>query len=35
MNRDAHLYAFRKLIFAAFFFSVGATFAVIAQAVIG
>lgn len=35
MNRDAHLYAFRKLIFASFFFSVGVAVAVIAQAVIG
>ena len=35
MNRDAHLYALRRLIFAGFFFSVGVTFAVIAQAVIG
>jgi len=35
MSRAAHLYAFRKLIFAGFFFSVGVTFAVFAQAVIG
>ena len=35
MNRDAHLYAFRKLIFAGFFFSAGAAFAGIVQAVTG
>ena len=35
MNRDAHRYALGRLIFAAFFFSVGVASAVIAQAVIG
>lgn len=35
MSRAAARYATRRLIFAGFFFSVGATFAVIAQAVLG
>lgn len=34
MNREAHLYALRKIVFAGFFFSVGVAFAVLSQALL-
>lgn len=34
MNRSAHLYALRKIAFAGFFFSVGAAFGVLTQALL-
>lgn len=34
MNRGAHLYALRLVVFAGFFFSVGVAFAVLVQAML-
>lgn len=34
MNRSAHLYALRLVVFAGFFFSVGVAFAVVVQALL-
>lgn len=34
MNRAAHLYALRLIVFAGFFFSVGVAFAVLVQAML-
>lgn len=34
MNREAHMYALRKIAFAGFFFSVGVAFAVLTQALL-
>lgn len=34
MNREVHMYALRKIVFAGFFFSAGVAFAVVVQALL-